>query len=145
VELLGGTPGRLRTYASSMRRDITPQDEAERFCASCATSSASTPSSSASARECGRDIDEWPGRTEAIVPAMRQALGPDVALMVDANRLFAARAIEVGRLLQDHGVSHFEEPCPYWELEQTQQVTRRRCRSMSPAASRTGTSPPGGA
>ncbi|MGI9401430.1 MAG: mandelate racemase/muconate lactonizing enzyme family protein, partial [Rhizobiaceae bacterium] len=30
-ELLGGTTGRLRAYASSMKRDITPEDEAERF------------------------------------------------------------------------------------------------------------------
>ena len=28
VSLLGGTPGRLRAYASSMKRDITPEDEA---------------------------------------------------------------------------------------------------------------------
>ncbi len=28
-ELLGGSPGKLRVYASSMRRDITPEDEAE--------------------------------------------------------------------------------------------------------------------
>ncbi len=26
-------------------------------------------------------------------------------------------------MLEDNGVSHFEEPCPYWELEQTKQVT----------------------
>ena len=26
-------------------------------------------------------------------------------------------------MLQDHGFSHFEEPCPYWELEQTKEVT----------------------
>ena len=31
VELLGGTPGRLRAYASSMKRDITPEDEAARL------------------------------------------------------------------------------------------------------------------
>src|SRR6202050_1025676 len=31
VELLGGKPGRLRAYASSMRRDITPADEAARL------------------------------------------------------------------------------------------------------------------
>ncbi len=30
VELLGGQPGRLRAYASSMRRDITTREEAER-------------------------------------------------------------------------------------------------------------------
>ena len=29
--LLGGSPGRVRAYASSMKRDITPEDEAARF------------------------------------------------------------------------------------------------------------------
>ena len=54
---------------------------------------------------------------------MRKALGDDVALLVDANSGFSpARAIEVGRMLQDNGVSHYEEPCPYWELEQTKEV-----------------------
>ena len=33
------------------------------------------------------------------------------------------RAIEVGKLLQDHGIGHFEEPCPYWELAQTKEVS----------------------
>lgn len=124
VELLGGTPGRLRTYASSMRRDITPQDEAVRL-RQLRDQFGFDAFKFRVARECGRDIDEWPGRTEAIVPAMRQAMGPDVTLMVDANSGFSPRrAIEVGRLLQDHGVSHYEEPCPYWELEQTRQVTQ---------------------
>ena len=31
VELLGGSPKELRAYASSMKRDITPQEEAKRF------------------------------------------------------------------------------------------------------------------
>ena len=26
-------------------------------------------------------------------------------------------------MLEDNGFSHFEEPCPYWELEQTKEVT----------------------
>ena len=29
----------------------------------------------------------------------------------------------MGHLLQDHGYEHFEEPCPYWELEQTAEVS----------------------
>ena len=29
VELLGGRPGKLKAYASSMKRDITPEQEAE--------------------------------------------------------------------------------------------------------------------
>ena len=59
------------------------------------------------------------------MPTVRKALGDEVALLVDANSGFTPkRAIEVGHLLQDHGVCHFEEPCPYWELEWTAEVTR---------------------
>ena len=36
----------------------------------------------------------------------------------------AQRAIEVGKLLEQEGISHFEEPCPYREFEQTAEVTR---------------------
>jgi L-alanine-DL-glutamate epimerase-like enolase superfamily enzyme len=69
-------------------------------------------------------VDQWPGRTEEVVTTVRKTLGDDVALMADANSCFTPpRAIEVGHLLQDHGFKHFEEPCPYWELEWTKQVT----------------------
>jgi len=108
VELLGGRPRQLRAYASSMKRDITPEAEAQRRVAA----------------ECGRDIDEWPGRTEAIVPTVARALGDGIAKLVDANGGYSpARAIEIGRLLESEDVAHFEEPCPYWELEQTKSVT----------------------
>jgi L-alanine-DL-glutamate epimerase-like enolase superfamily enzyme len=121
--LLGGTPGPIRVYASSMRRDITPEDEAARL-VRLRDEFGYDAFKFRVGRECGHDVDEWPGRTEAIVPAVRNALGADVALLVDANSGYSpARAIEVGRMLQDHAVGHFEEPCPYWELEQTKQVT----------------------
>jgi L-alanine-DL-glutamate epimerase-like enolase superfamily enzyme len=29
----------------------------------------------------------------------------------------------VGRLLEQEGIGHYEEPCPYWHLEQTKVVT----------------------
>lgn len=120
--LIGGTPGQLRAYASSMKRDITPADEAERLKRLRDRHGFDAFKFRVGA-ECGRDIDEWPGRTEEIVPAVRRALGDDVALLVDANSGFSPeRAIAVGHMLQDHGVSHFEEPCPYWEHEQTRQV-----------------------
>jgi L-alanine-DL-glutamate epimerase-like enolase superfamily enzyme len=124
VELLGGKPGRLRAYASSMKRDITPAAEALRFQRLRDTQGFDAFKWRVGA-ECGRDVDEWPGRTEQIVPAVSRALGQGVAKLVDANSGFSpARAIEVGRLLEAEGVSHFEEPCPYWEFEQTRQVTR---------------------
>lgn len=121
-ELLGGTPGPLRAYASSMKRDITPADEAKRFLRLRDRYGFDAFKFRIGA-ECGHDIDEWPGRTEEIVTTIRKALGDDVALLVDANSGFSPeRAIAVGRLLEDQGVRHFEEPCPYWEWEQTRRV-----------------------
>jgi L-alanine-DL-glutamate epimerase-like enolase superfamily enzyme len=123
AELLGGTPGTIRAYASSMKRDITPKDEAERMKKLRDTYGFDAFKVRAGA-EVGRNRDEWPGRTEEIIPTMRREMGDDVALLIDANSCYSPnRAIEVGHMLQDHGFSHFEEPCPYWELEQTKQVT----------------------
>ena len=121
--LLGGSAGRVLAYASSMRRDITPEDEADRMLRLRGQHGFQAFKFRVGS-ECGHDHDEWPGRTEAIVPAMRQRLGSGATLLVDANSCYSPeRAIEVGRMLEDYGVVHFEEPCPYWELEQTRQVT----------------------
>lgn len=122
--LLGGAYHRsIRAYASSMRRDITPMAEAERF-KRLRDRYGFDAFKFRIGSECGHDLDEWEGRTEAIIPIIRQALGPDVALLVDANGGFSAgRAIAVGRMLEQEGVEHFEEPCLYWELDDTKQVT----------------------
>ena len=122
-DLIGGSPGLVRAYASSMKRDITPEDEADRFI-KLRNKFGFDAFKFRIGSECGHDEDEWTGRTESIVPAIRQALGPDVALLVDANSCYSPdKAIEVGSMLQDNGISHFEEPCPYWEYKQTKQVT----------------------
>ena len=124
TELIGGTPGPVRVYASSMRRDITPADEAARLRA-LADRHGFDAFKIRVGSECGHDRDEWPGRTEAVVAETRRALGDEATLLVDANSCYSApRAIEVGRMLEAHGVGHFEEPCPYWDLEATRQVSR---------------------
>lgn len=122
-ELLGGTPRPLRVYASSMRRDISPADEVERLKKlqdECGYDAFKIRVGS----EYGHDVDEWPGRTEEIITAMGAAFGGTATLLADANSCFTPkRAIEVGRMLEDNGFSHFEEPCPYWELDWTKEVT----------------------
>ncbi len=123
VSLIGGKPGKLRAYASSMRRDITPEDEARRFL-KLRDEKGFDAFKWRVGSECGRDRDEWPGRTEAVVPTVSRALGDGVAKLVDANSCYSPkRAIEVGKLLEQEGIGHYEEPCPYWEFEQTRQVT----------------------
>ena len=56
---------------------------------------------------------------------MRKAVGPTIELHADANSCYTPDvAIPMGRRLEDAGYAAFEEPCPYWELEWTQEVTR---------------------
>ena len=124
VALLGGKPGKLRAYASSMKRDITPEDEAERLHRLCQEQGFDAVKWRVGAECATNDVDEWPGRTEAVIPHVSRVLGDGIAKLVDGNSGFSvARAIKVGHLLQDHGISHFEEPVPYWDLEATAEVT----------------------
>jgi L-alanine-DL-glutamate epimerase-like enolase superfamily enzyme len=122
-ELLGGKPRPIVAYGSSMRRDIKPVDEAERLVRLRDTKGYRAFKIRIGS-VCGHDRDQWPGRTEALVPAVRKAVGDDVSLLVDANSCYTpAKAIEVGRMLEDNNICHLEEPCPYWELEWTAAVT----------------------
>ncbi|MBG1233571.1 mandelate racemase/muconate lactonizing enzyme family protein [Aestuariivirga litoralis] len=122
VSLLGGTPGKLRAYASSMKRDITPEDEAKRFLKLRDEKGFDAFKWRVGA-ETGRDKDEWEGRTEKVVPYVAKALGDGIDKLVDANSCYSPnKAIEVGRMLEANGIGHYEEPCPYWEFEQTKQV-----------------------
>jgi L-alanine-DL-glutamate epimerase-like enolase superfamily enzyme len=122
-ELLGGTPRAFPVYASSMKRgEITPEAEAERL-TRLRDAHGFRAFKFRVGRECGHDVDEWPGRTDAIVPQVRAALGDRATLLVDGNSAYSpAKAIAVGQMLQDYGVVHFEEPCPYWEHRWTREV-----------------------
>ncbi|QPF82340.1 mandelate racemase/muconate lactonizing enzyme family protein [Bradyrhizobium genosp. L] len=49
----------------------------------------------------------------AVTAAVRAAIGPDVALMVDANHAYdAVAAIRLGRMIEPHDIGWFEEPVP---------------------------------
>lgn len=104
-ELLGGTPRLFPVYASSMKRgEITPEAEAERL-KRLQGEFGFTAFKFRVGKECGHDEDEWPGRTDAIVPMVREALGASAQLLVDGNSAYTpGKAIEVGRMLEDHGV-----------------------------------------
>jgi L-alanine-DL-glutamate epimerase-like enolase superfamily enzyme len=57
------------------------------------------------------------------VQAVRQAIGPDVGLMVDANQRFSAdHAIRLGRKLEELNIIWFEEPVPAYDLEGSARV-----------------------
>ena len=106
-----------------MKRDISSIDEANRFKKLFDQKGIDAFKFRIGA-ECGRGLDEWQGRTEDIVKTINKSLDSSVKKLVDANSCFSSnQAIEIGKLLEDNNVTHFEEPCPYWEPDQTKKVT----------------------
>jgi len=65
-------------------------------------------------------------RSISIVRAVREAVGPDVDLMVEGHcRFSVGTAIEVGQRLREFDIMWFEEPCPHHRLSDTIEVARR--------------------
>ncbi len=128
AQLLGGpVRERVPMYASSMQRQITPEDEAarlKRLVREQGFGAVKVRIGAGPGAPMGSDSDAWPGRTERLVETVRRELGEEVRINVDANSSFtAARAIRVGRMLERFNVFHFEEPCPYPDIESTRRVT----------------------
>jgi L-alanine-DL-glutamate epimerase-like enolase superfamily enzyme len=70
-----------------------------------------------------RNADSLPGRTEALIPLVRQAFGASMTLYADANSSYDVReAIRIGRLLEEHRYGFYEEPCPFDWLWETKEV-----------------------
>jgi L-alanine-DL-glutamate epimerase-like enolase superfamily enzyme len=131
VELLGGKAVPFKAYGSSMSRTITPKDEATRliklrdlhgykaFKVRAGTAG-------------GHNRDAWPGRTDELIPAIRKAVGNDIDLLIDGNSCYTPdKALDVGKMLQESNYFMFEEPCPYWELEWTKEVTDKLSMKVS--------------
>ncbi|MHC4329607.1 MAG: mandelate racemase/muconate lactonizing enzyme family protein [Planctomycetota bacterium] len=63
------------------------------------------------------------GRTEKIIPLIRETFGDDMALYADANGFYSVQeAIRVGRLLEEYRYGFFEEPVLFDWYEETKQV-----------------------
>lgn len=122
--LLGGEPAALDVYGSSMRRDIAPEAEAKRLARLREQGYEAFKIRVGGSDSVGDDADEWPGRSAEVVPAVREAVGEDATLFVDANSAYTAEgALDLDReVLAPNDVAHFEEPCPYWELDWTAEV-----------------------
>ena len=64
-----------------------------------------------------------PGRTETIIPLIRETFGDKMALYADANGFYSVdEAIRVGRLLEQYRYGFFEEPVMFDWHEETRQV-----------------------
>lgn len=64
------------------------------------------------------------------ITAMARTAQPGTHLIVDVNGNYSvAKAIEAVHFFHGHGVVLFEEPCPYWRIEETKAV-REACAAI---------------
>jgi len=72
-----------------------------------------------------RDIHDpgLPGKSEKLIPMVREYYGDDFALYADSNGYYDVDgAIKIGRLLEEYNYRYFEEPVLYWHFEETKKV-----------------------
>jgi L-alanine-DL-glutamate epimerase-like enolase superfamily enzyme len=63
------------------------------------------------------------GKTERLIPRLREIFGSEMALYADANGYYEVNeAIRVGKLLEENKYAYFEEPVMYDDFEAIKQV-----------------------
>ncbi len=70
-----------------------------------------------------RNTDDPPGRTEKLIPLVREAFGEEMVMYADSNGSYdTAEAIRIGRILEAYHYDFYEEPVPFDWYEETRQV-----------------------
>ena len=119
-ELLGGVIRReIQIYVASGNRNTTPQQEVDILAKHIEQNGAGAIKFKVGGRM-SNNADSMPGRSEGLIRLVRKALGDMVTIYADANGSYDCRkGTELGKLMQDHNINMFEEPCPFDHLEET--------------------------
>jgi L-alanine-DL-glutamate epimerase-like enolase superfamily enzyme len=122
-DLLGGVRRReIAVYRASEKRGNTPEEEIAYLKQIVAESGAKALKFRLGGRM-SKNADSLPGRTEKLIPLVREAFGKEMTLYADSNSSYdVARAIEIGRLMEEYEYAFYEEPCRFDHLEDTKAV-----------------------
>ena len=123
--LLGGVVrDEVPVYLSGSDRVLSAEEEVEVYVRGVAETGARAVKFKIGGRM-SRNLDAYPGRTDTLVKLARQKLGDSIILSADANGSYdVPTGIEVGKMLEDLNYSFFEEPCPWENLTETQEVAK---------------------
>ena len=70
-----------------------------------------------------KNQDDPPGRTEALIPLVREAFGPEMTIYADSNGSYdVAESIRIGKILEEYQIDFYEEPTPFDWYEETRAV-----------------------
>lgn len=123
-DLLGGKHrDTIAVYGSAMKRDNSAEEEVERVAAAVAEFGFGGVKVKIGERN-GRDGEDFHrGRGTTLIRNLREVLGDDIDLSADGNGAYSVgQAVRVGRLLEEYGYFHFEEPTAFWEHDNTKAV-----------------------
>jgi L-alanine-DL-glutamate epimerase-like enolase superfamily enzyme len=122
-DLLGGVRRRqIAVYRASGNRGNTPEEEVAYLKEIVAESGARALKFRLGGRM-SKNADSLPGRTERLIPLVRETFGPSMTLYADSNSSYDAKeAIRIGRIMEEHGYAFYEEPCEFDHLWETKEV-----------------------
>src|SRR5689334_13033287 len=123
-ELMGGMLRKeVAVYLSGSGRDTTAEEEVDVYVRGVEETGAKAVKFKIGGRM-SANKDSYPGRTEKILELAAKKFGGKTVLMADSNGSYsAAKAIEVGKRLQEMKYLWFEEPCPWEEKGEMKKVT----------------------
>ena len=124
-ELFGGVVRRdVAVYRASGNRGNTPEEEIEHLQGLVAETGAKALKFRVGGRM-SKNADSLPGRSEALIPLVRETFGDEMTIYADSNSSYDVRnAIRIGKLMEEHRYGFFEEPCPFDHLWETRRVTQ---------------------
>jgi L-alanine-DL-glutamate epimerase-like enolase superfamily enzyme len=122
-DILGGVKRReIAVYRASGTRGNTPEEEVADLKRIVAESGAKALKFRLGGRM-SKNEDSLPGRTEKLIPLVREAFGKEMTLYADSNSSYdVAKAIEIGRIMEEYDYSFYEEPCRFDHFEDTKAV-----------------------
>lgn len=72
-----------------------------------------------------KNADYPTGRTEKLIPMVREAFGNDMTIYADSNGSYDAKeAIRIGEIIEEYEYDFYEEPVPFDWYEETKEVTK---------------------
>jgi L-alanine-DL-glutamate epimerase-like enolase superfamily enzyme len=72
-----------------------------------------------------KNADYPSGRTEKLIPMVREAFGDEMTIYADSNGSYDAKeAIRIGKIIEEYKYDFYEEPVPFDWYEETKQVTQ---------------------
>ncbi len=122
-DLLGGVKRReIAVYRASGVRGNTPEEEVANLRKLVAETGAKALKFRLGGRM-SKNADSLPGRTEKLIPMVREAFGKSMTLYADSNSSYdVPKAIAIGRLMEEYDYAFYEEPCEFDHLQETKAV-----------------------